>query len=261
LVEYIFETARGSTSPPQDYGAVAVIDGKNIKITPFRIANIPPPAGLHELEVQSHAIDVAFNADSSLVAVLHRQGISLFEWKDVRILSASPSLTGRVTFAKTEDQPYTYQQICFAGGNELLVLRCSASGSVVDRYGFNDETGRIEISSSDEFTTSSVLTLSSSFNDCVSCPFVQVTTSDLLTFTPAHQPLSDCKFPTYLPWVDIAYNPDPIAFGLSGNGHLYANSRLLVKNCTSFLLTPAHLILTTTNHLLKFVHITDVKGK
>jgi len=71
----------------------------------------------------------------------------------------------------------------------------------------------------------------------------------------------DVKFPIFLPWVEIVrLGNETIAFGLSANGHLYANSRLLVKNCTSFLLTPAHLIFTTTTHLLKFVHITSVAG-
>lgn len=39
---------------------------------------------------------------------------------------------------------------------------------------------------------------------------------------------------------------------------LYANGRLLAKNCTSFKVTPAHLVFTTTQHLLKFVHLASV---
>lgn len=47
---------------------------------------------------------------------------------------------------------------------------------------------------------------------------------------------------------------------MTRTGALYANRRLLAKNCTSFILTPAHIIFTTTQHLLKFVHITNVEG-
>jgi elongator complex protein 1 len=47
---------------------------------------------------------------------------------------------------------------------------------------------------------------------------------------------------------------------MSRNGALFANQRLLAKNCTSFLLTPAHIIFTTSQHLIKFVHITKVEG-
>ena len=49
-------------------------------------------------------------------------------------------------------------------------------------------------------------------------------------------------------------------FTLSRSGALYANKRLLTKSVTSFLLTSAHLIYTTAQHLLKFVHITKVDG-
>ncbi len=51
------------------------------------------------------------------------------------------------------------------------------------------------------------------------------------------------------------------SFRVSDNGSLYADQRLLSKNCTSFLVTPAHLIFTTSQHLLKFVHMASVEGK
>ncbi|KUJ12018.1 elongator complex protein-like protein 1 [Mollisia scopiformis] len=258
LIEYIFTTARGPISPPEDYGPIAVIDGKIIKVTPFRAANIPPPMALHEVEVQSNALDVAFNADTSLVASLHSQGISLFEWKAATVPSVSPNLTGRVTFAQIDRQQSVYQQICFGRTNELLVLkRCdSESNSVVDRYGFDDVTGRIELISSE--TEGVSYTLLSSFQGDTAYPFVQSRSGDLHSLTTADRSTWHCSFPHYLPWVDVLLGIKAIAFGMSENGHLYANSRLLLKNCTSFLVTPAHLILTTTTHLLKFVHITNV---
>ena len=46
-----------------------------------------------------------------------------------------------------------------------------------------------------------------------------------------------------------------IFFYLNESSTLFADNRCLVKNCTSFLLTPGHLILTTGQHLLKFVHL------
>ena len=46
-----------------------------------------------------------------------------------------------------------------------------------------------------------------------------------------------------------------ITFSLAENGSLYANQRVLVKNCTSFCVTPAHLVYTTSQHLLKIAHL------
>jgi elongator complex protein 1 len=52
-----------------------------------------------------------------------------------------------------------------------------------------------------------------------------------------------------------------IFFALGTNGLLFANERLLARNCTSILVTSTHLIYTTTQHLLKFVHMAAVDGK
>ncbi|KAL5324383.1 hypothetical protein ACEPPN_008928 [Leptodophora sp. 'Broadleaf-Isolate-01'] len=258
LHDYILATARSSAEPPHDHGTVAVIDGLSVKITPLRTANVPPPMALHEIEVPSNAIDVAFNVDGSLIAVLHQKGVSIFEWKSVTASSPPPTLTGRVTFKKSEFFTPTYQQISFAGTNEVLVLQRDETGANVNRYGFNDDTGRMDVMESTPTPTSAIFTLSSFSKDGVSHPFVQGRKGDIKSFTLGVNSLSHCSFPVYLPWVEISGGEDEIAFGMSSHGHLYANSRLLVKNCTSFLVTSAHLIFTTTTHLLKFVHITQV---
>jgi elongator complex protein 1 len=215
---------------------------------------------LHEFQVQSNAIDVAFNADASLIAVLHQHGISIFEWKSISA-SSPPALTGRVSFEKTESPGIIHQHISFAGKDEVFVMQRSESSSIIKRYGFNEDTGRMEELAATARPSHTASTLSSFFQDGTLHPFVQGKKGDLHSLTFGEHTLSHCNFPMYLPWVDIvSFGDDNIAFGMSSSGHLYANSRLLVKNCTSFLVTPAHLIFTTTTHLLKFVHITDVNG-
>ncbi|KAK0107092.1 hypothetical protein ONS95_003799 [Cadophora gregata] len=256
--DYMFTTARSSAAPPYDHGIVAVIDGISVNITPLRTANVPPPMALHEIVVPSNTIDVAFNVDASLIAVLHQKGISIFEWKSVTSSAPPPALTGRVTFEKAEFFTPTYQQISFAGTNEVLVLQKDETGPSINRYGFNDETGRMEMLDSNANLTSAIFTLSSFSKDGLAHPFVQGRKGDLQSLAFGNHSLSCCSFPTYLPWVEIWAGEDDIAFGMSPHGHLYANSRLLVKNCTSFLVTSAHLIFTTTTHLLKFVHVTQV---
>ena len=53
---------------------------------------------------------------------------------------------------------------------------------------------------------------------------------------------------------------DVILISLTRTGALYANKTLLAKNCTSFLLTQSHVLFTTSQHLLKFVHLTQPEG-
>jgi elongator complex protein 1 len=53
-----------------------------------------------------------------------------------------------------------------------------------------------------------------------------------------------------------------VVYGLSGNGRLYADGKIIATNCTSFVITSAHLIFTTTQHIVKFVHLCeDDEGK
>ena len=261
MIENVFTITHASSAPPHDHGAVAVIDGQSIKITPFRTASVPPPMALHEFQVQSNAIDVAFNADASLIAVLHQHGISIFERKSVSA-SSPPALTGRVSFEKTDSPAIIHQHISFAGKDEVFVMQRSESSSVIKRYGFNEDTGRMEELAATANPSHTASTLSCFFQDGTVHPFVQGSKGDLHSLTFGEHTLSHCNFPMYLPWVDIvSFGDDNIAFGMSSSGHLYANSRLLGKNCTSFLVTPAHLIFTTTTHLLKFVHITDINGR
>ncbi len=248
-------------TPQLDYGVVAVIDGQSIKITPLRMANIPPPMALHELKVRSNVIDVAFSAEASMIAVLHRKGIAVFEWKSITASSSPPMLTGQVTFEKDALPEGRFHQISFANISGLLVLQRDALGASLKRYDFDTDTGRMDEIPSKITPTPNISTLSSFYQDGSTYPFVQGTKGDLHSLAFGDHTLSHANFPHYLPWTEIApYGEDYIAFGMSENGHLYANSRLLVKNCTSFLVTPAHLIVTTTTHLLKFVHITNFNG-
>jgi len=216
---------------------------------------------LHELEVPSNAIDVAINADGSLIAVLHQEGVALFQWMSVAASARPPTLTGRVTFENTGPSTGIHQQISFAEKDEILVLLHEVLGSLVKRYGFDDDTGRMEELSSDPGPNSTISNLSSYYQEKGTLPFIQVKSGTLHSLAFGERSLSHCNFPSYLSWFEIVpYSDDYIAFGMSNSGHLYANSRLLVKNCTSFLVTPAHLIFTTTTHLLKFIHITGVHG-
>jgi len=48
---------------------------------------------------------------------------------------------------------------------------------------------------------------------------------------------------------------------MTRTGGLYANKRVLARNCTSFLVTSSHLLFTTSQHLLKFVHLNHVDGR
>ncbi|KAL8995173.1 MAG: hypothetical protein Q9188_006876, partial [Gyalolechia gomerana] len=183
-LQYQFEVSAGPISPPMDYGVVAVIDGKILKITPLRQANIPPPMSLHEVTLAANANDVAVILESTAaeggkgltfkIYVLLPQGISSY------ILDMS-----------------TMQPPVMVG----------------DPRNTNMEES-IAIKSSTQAKGLCALSLKA-----------------------------------------FSMNKDSDIFNLTENGSLVANGRTLARGCTSYLVTPSHLIFTTSQHLLKFMHI------
>ncbi|KAI0513210.1 IKI3 family-domain-containing protein [Xylaria bambusicola] len=256
--EYIFEVARGSLSPPYDYGAVAVIDGQNLKVTPFRTANVPPPMAMFELPISSSAIDVAFSPANNFMAVLHQTGVDLYEWITQQQRSLCPRLIGTTEFAKEHLGDHLLPlQISVTETFSIHCLCSGGEGPLIFSRGFDPFSG--------EFLPGTTMYSGSifGFSRLTQAISEDVVAQDALgkLHGVANQvdELFSVRHNSQLPWsevIDLAGNV--VAIGLSRNGHLYANTRLLLKNCTSFLVTPAHLIITTTNHLLKFIHLTDV---
>jgi elongator complex protein 1 len=263
VAEYVFSIARSSTAPPNDYGAVAVIDGKDLKLTPLRSANVPPPMALYEVNVPQNISDVAFSSVASSIAILHQGGIAIYSWEINSTSPSPPSITGRVTFRNNVEDT-TPQQICFSEEGDILTLHKSGTGEpCLQRYGFSEKTGRVDEKTIGVTRFDFPLMISSFGQDGFTHPFAQGVNGNLLSLSlPSFgKAFVAAPFPMFLPWVEIVTHAgNKISFGMSKNGHLYANSRLLVKNCTSFLVTPLHLIFTTTTHLLKFVHIAEPKG-
>ncbi|KAI1007143.1 Elongator complex protein 1 [Podosphaera aphanis] len=260
-VEHVSIVARAPITSNQDRGTVAVIDGKTVKITPFRLANVPPPMSLHEVEVDSNIVDVTFNCDASILAILHQKGISIFSLDDATASGCGPLLMGEYIFPIPDTPSPKFQQITMANGDEFFVLHKSGVVGIISSYRFHKGTRKIEMFDSKSTVTTlpaNVVTLSNFLADETAFNYFQDTNGNLFNLKYEKNPTLICKFPFYLPWVELTSHKNTIiAFGVSNNGHLYANSRLLVKNCTSFLLTPTHLIFTTTTKMLKFVHIRD----
>lgn len=250
--------------PPHDFGAVAVIDGRTLKITPFKTANMPPPMSMFELEASRTVVDVAFAQDNSSMAVLHHGGIDLYSWQIKNGRSVVPRFINSYDF-DVEGVVENALQISFAPGGKPFVLYFKNGLKVCGVIATNDSDkptvgSHVSLGEEASFLQANSRTRGSEQGHGV-C--VQTKAGRLLSLRGQCDTFeaTTVGFPVQLPWVEISeIEEETVAFGLSRSGHLYANSRLLVKNCTSFLVTCDHLIFTTSNHLLKFVHLCRVEG-
>ena len=212
-----------------------------------------------ELEVESPVIDVAFSTDCSSMAVLHRAGVSFFtlEAKGPRL--SNPKLLDMVVFGNTESQLYdeSLLQVGFSGPSELQVLRMTDDIELL-RFDARSE----ETKSWLKTDASSIATITSPGAASIEGVVAQDLSGGLSKIFGGEQTPLPVQFPIFLPWAScVVHDGEHLAFGLSRNGHLYANSRQLAKNCTSFLVTDNHLVFTTSTQFVKFVHLAPEQGQ
>ncbi|CAD6571565.1 MAG: hypothetical protein ASARMPREDX12_004578 [Alectoria sarmentosa] len=257
----------GPTSPPNDYGVVAVVDGKRLKLTPMRLANVPPPMALHEIEINSSIIDVAITIRSNprpraVIGVLHHQGYCQFEWSLKSMVQNPPVCR-------------LYLQTSFSGNASLLFSKCIDSSSFTITGEDGDHLGQISLYETDiegmiknswnpKSKTYVVLDHNGKPNSEESDARVRgFNVVGMAGIELALSPLSLQTVDATVCGFEIEHAVNGLAngaetpatkdvvFSLAENGSLFANERRLARNCTSFLVTPAHLIFTTSQHLLK----------
>ncbi|KAI4149351.1 MAG: hypothetical protein LQ340_004684 [Diploschistes diacapsis] len=288
-LQYDYRVASGSRVPPYDYGLVSVIDGSILKITPLRISIVPPPMSLAELSVKCNIVDACyFEADpqgshSVLLAVLDQEAVSIYQWNLKEKASSNLFSTARCKLSLPEDSTFEHtvqilpRQVTFVDRETIVVLASDGKSSLLTS--FNLAEGELKFStqvSSMHITELVPVSTESIASPCCWIGPRLTPIADIIIkkgneeMIPADRPFGLSKSlnvleravnvqlaaPNKLETGGKELSSEAIAFGLDRNGTLFADGRLLSRGCTSFLVTNTHLIFTTSQHLLKFVHLT-----
>ncbi|KAF2480024.1 IKI3 family-domain-containing protein [Neohortaea acidophila] len=205
-LSYRGEVCRGSVTPPNDLGTVAVIDGQVLKITPLRRTNIPPPMAYEEIALPANALDVAIHEAGHEIAVLHHDSITLWTCDYFAKPAKKATLTSTLI---RHDHVYTDNDD----------VEASRWARVVDSEHLHIRTDHDRISYFEQNThaTSDPCEVSWRAPGGVqlSC---RIKESGLLRVQQNEQPLQ-------------------------------------ITGCTSYIITASHLIYTTNQHRLKFIHL------
>ena len=263
----------------------------------MRLANIPPPMALHEVEICSNIIDVAITIRALprpwaiIIGVLHHQGYTQLEWSLSSMVQKPPVCSFTNDFGSTKTDEITnrdrlYLQTSFSGNTGLVFSK------TVDRSTLSiarEDGEDVDLLQLDGTNVEGIIR--DSWNSAPKTYIVvdHVSTPNSKSHEESIQGAKDLAItdmepklsPFFLQRIDavvcgfeIKHHVDRLAngtetrakkdliFSLAENGSLFANERRLAKNCTSFLVTPVHLVFTTSQHLLKFVHLRpDTEGK
>ena len=262
----------------------------------MRLANVPPPYALHEVEVSSSIIDVAITIRSNarpriLIGVLHHQGHTQFEWSLSSMVQKPPVCRFQNDFWSSDIDVITnrdrlYLQISFSGNSSLLFSKDidKSTFSIVGEDGGHVDQTFLHEANIDGMVRYSWISKSKTYimldydrksnSDELEKRVQDFNDADIAGIRLGLSPFSmqrvdaiNCDFNTENTTIGLANGTESlttkdITFSLAENGSLFANDRRIARYCTSFLVTPAHLIFTTSQHLLKFVHLMpNTEGK
>lgn len=154
-VDYVFDIHHGSTVIPEDVGAVAVIDGKTLNLTPLRLAGVPPPMAHNELPLDSNVIDVAFSKSGTRIAVLMENSFAVFIWSLKSRPVPAPIIES--SYPLSESPSRRPRQIAFIDENEVYVLKDSGPDTDhIERTTLETRESRVVYRSADAEQISSI---------------------------------------------------------------------------------------------------------
>ncbi|KAH9846478.1 IkappaB kinase complex IKAP component [Lenzites betulinus] len=271
---YAWDTFGSPSRPPVDSGSVAVIDGVNILLTPFRSQNVPPPMASHSLALQLPLelqrtqrrttpvpVHAAFASTSDLLAILWESGVlQVFDLKTRLGPGRGKVLNPALVWAGSLESR-SYRQVAFAPraadeGLRLAILGSDPGGDAMDVVTVLDIANGDAAKTDVAFVAHNGRLIPS--KDIVwEAPDGKIFQVDANSRSASEV----AKFPEFCFWTIHAYVEDtdsPAGFyiGLSHAGKLHiANidtARILATNATSFTVTPVFLIFTTTAHTAHF---------
>ncbi|EXJ58709.1 hypothetical protein A1O7_06138 [Cladophialophora yegresii CBS 114405] len=280
---FLSTVSRGSTVVPYDLGIVAVVDGRTLKLTPFKQAGVPPPMAFCEAAFAHNIVDCAVSQEGLKIAVLATTTVELCKWKTRATVKGDVKFTATVesrgvplpTVSTDTGQWVTphYSQIALKD-DEIFILSPMQRTTTASCYKLRwpSETGipaweqvrvpsvaenlivdifeqAVFVTQQDELTTVML-------SDNAEARVVQPTV--LRGSRPNSSIFSLCDADaTHLNGETNELIPKYHKVSLEPKGGLYIDDTLLTREVTSYVLTSAHLVFTTSSHLLKFVHLTN----
>lgn len=263
IYDLAYTIVTGSCQLGNDLGMTLVVDGTTAKITPLSIANVPPPMSYRDIEIEDNITAVAVSSSNEKFAILSgRNEIFLSELSiDDMKKGKSPKISSKINLNEfIEEKTAVAKQIAFIDNTYLAVALdyavlskvCLFDVREVSKPSFNDSIDvspkLVVLKSQTDYTAAVLETLDGRVHHI----------NGQLDF------LEIGKFPQLCRDFEVAKtdneNNGLTAFGISANGKLFANDKEIASGVTSIKVTESHLLFTTAQSQLCFMHLTSPDG-
>ncbi|CAO3564635.1 unnamed protein product [Mortierella alpina] len=270
--QYCWDNYINESLSPNNLGTVAVVDGANLMVTPFRVMNVPPPMCAFTLPVPYAIQHVSFSAQSDgddMAVLLADQRVAFFEAADkaARPLP-EPKLLGLIELAEVPS--VLVRQIAWVRADTLIGLQydsdVSADSIVIVKLSFDEDTKVPRIASRSDVPLEGIfqrLYFNATYGDIL----LQQADGNILTVE-----LKEDEEPRIGKWMELHRLPEGCLWmgttrigtgnveyrekavvGLARNNRLYVNDRLISSETTSFCLHNHFLVFTTATHSARFL--------
>ncbi|KAF9975119.1 hypothetical protein BGZ73_001334 [Actinomortierella ambigua] len=272
--EYCWDHCVNEMHTPDNAGSVAVIDGANLLLTPFKMMNVPPPMSAFSLKLPYAIQHVSFstiNGGDDMAVLLADQRLAFYSMdRSVRPLQ-EPKLLGIVETALI---PSTLiRQIAWVREDTLIGLQYDSDlandALVVLHLSFDTESRTPKIVSRSDLPLEGQfqrLYFNQTYGDILlhqaNGSLMRVVLDQEASTEPRVEPLHEIQHMTegclWIGTTRIGTSPDPqyrdlAVVGLTRNNRLYVNERLVSSEATSFSLHNYFLVFTTATHTARFL--------
>lgn len=182
-------------------------DVATLKLTPLRIANIPPPMSFRDVTLESTPVDVAISPNGCRIAVLRGTCIDLVTWKfEKQKLVSGPELSPKIVEL---DPSRSFRQISFLNEETLGVIYDVSDNSVLQT---------ISVPYSGPAEPTNTLKLPDNFSIVrlgaipeIGCFWYEDYAGNVLLYNPQDSSESHiCKLPAICPWAEVALVGDNV---------------------------------------------------
>lgn len=228
----------GATTMGADQGMTLVTDGDEIKITPLAVANVPPPVSFREVYVPEPIIDVCTNRSGTRFAAVGTTQLHITAAMELPLLPAPKVETSAAM------DPGFAKQVAFIGDDTVVVAIDQAAFTSLVFYELDGLVSRVV-----DLETKAVVIKATAD---VTALAVELRDGQVFTYSQDGEPTYITTFPQLCREIEVL---NDTAFGISALAKLYANDHEVCTNATSLKLSELHLLFTTSQLQLCFIHL------
>ncbi|CAK5281923.1 unnamed protein product [Mycena citricolor] len=257
---YGWETWSSPSSPPNDSGTVAVLDGSKVLLTPFRSQNVPPPMSSYQQMLSINPeqptripVHLSLSPENETLAVLWESGY-LELWDLNTRIAPGPSkiMDPAQIFAESVGRADIPSRQVIVSSDRVFILGSRAGCDVVTSL----VIGKSDVTTSDMQSANGRLVPCAS-----SAPVWQSSTGQL--FEISASPVEIGTFDEFCFSAQGIPSKTPMFLGLSTSGKLHlssTSSRTLASNVTSFTVTSGFVVFTSAAHEATFLPVPSLQN-